>query len=508
MKGIDLTFKDWLIIFFISILLASSCFLYASHTLQKRFEGDLKSQSQQSLSKIESVSDEVQKTLQKLNKLNLKNCDDNALKIMQQHVFEAKFIKEIAFFQGDKLLCSTGLEKKNSELINTKPDYTGIRGIEVWLHTPLYLFDYKKSGLLGRQQNFSVLLSNDFLADLIHLDAEWEIIFNGNNSSIHTTGTKGLYQQIIANSRSLKDHFNLVECAKYVPYCVAISAPKKLFYQHYNPALFAWFAFSSLVFVICFVFLLLFFEKYRSLESRVLRGMKNNSFYCVYQPVVELKTNRLVGCEVLARFKDPKGSLSPADFIPIILSKGRTWEFTKLIIDKFLRDVSIFAEQGHDFKINFNFFAQDIDSGAILEVLDENWLLSKPFTFVIEVTEDEKLSNLSSVEVLNKLESHGFCIAIDDFGTGYSNLRELKEFPCSIIKIDKTFISEMEDGSIRSSLIPHIVSISNTLNVFVVAEGIEHLEQQTALIELGVQYGQGYLFGKPMRAQDFQRIFF
>ncbi len=271
--------------------------------------------------------------------------------------------------------------------------------------------------------------------------------------------------------------------------------------------IFIWFICSFLIFIISFILLLVFFERYRSIESRVIRGIRKNCFYCLYQPIVALESRKVVGCEVLARFRDDKGELSPADFIPIIIKRGRTWNFTKKIINQFSLDAPHLKRSGDNLKVSFNFFAQDIDSGIILEILEKNWLKNEHFTFVIEVTEDEKLSNLSSVEVLNKLRSNGYLIAIDDFGTGYSNLRELKEFPCHILKIDKTFVSEMEDGAIRSSLIPHIVGISKMIDVAIVAEGIEYGEQQAALIKLGIDYGQGYLFGKPMKPEYFRKIF-
>ena len=223
-----------------------------------------------------------------------------------------------------------------------------------------------------------------------------------------------------------------------------------MFYKNYRFIILGWLFCSFLIFVICFILVLQFLDKYRSLESRVLRGIYKGYFYCVYQPIVELDSKKVVGFEVLARFKDDKGFLSPVDFIPIIINKNKTWIFTQTIINNFLEEANLLEKENTLLKASFNFFAQDIDSGIILELIDKNMLNNKNFTFFIEVTEDEKLCNLSSVEILNKLREHGFLIAVDDFGTGYSNLRELTDFPCHILKIDKSFISEMEEGAIRS----------------------------------------------------------
>ncbi|MDC2890698.1 EAL domain-containing protein [Psychrosphaera algicola] len=89
-------------------------------------------------------------------------------------------------------------------------------------------------------------------------------------------------------------------------------------------------------------------------------------------------------------------------------------------------------------------------------------------------------------------------MAVDDFGTGYSNLKQLRDISCDTLKIDRSFISEMEDGSIRSTLIPHIVDIAKQLNLKIVAEGVENEMQRSALLDEGVEFAQGWLFGKAM----------
>ena len=143
------------------------------------------------------------------------------------------------------------------------------------------------------------------------------------------------------------------------------------------------------------------------------------------------------------------------------------------------------------------------------QILEENFsqyrldLPGEWFRFI----ENEKLVGSDVTSYLESLSKAGFKIAIDDFGTGYSNLQQLAKIPCDYLKIDRSFINEMEGGSIRSTLIPHIVKMAHQLNVPIVAEGVENSMQERALQEVGIKYAQGWAFGKPMTLPELIELF-
>src|SRR5690606_29103455 len=124
------------------------------------------------------------------------------------------------------------------------------------------------------------------------------------------------------------------------------------------------------------------------------------------------------------------------------------------------------------------------------------------FQLIAEITEDEYLDDQGTLGQLNALSELGIGVAIDDFGTGYSNLKQLKQLSCDYLKIDRSFVIDIQEESIKSSLIPRMVDIAEQLGLSVIAEGIEHPEQQHILAEMGVQYGQGWALGKPMTARE------
>ena len=202
----------------------------------------------------------------------------------------------------------------------------------------------------------------------------------------------------------------------------------------------------------------------------------------------------------MSRFEDEFGPIYPDEFIPQVKEQDMTWEFTVDMITTAMRELNENPEIPEGFKVSFNLFPFDFTREGCLDldfVLDMN---VKNFKLVLEITEDEQIATHSAVKHIKSLKSKGFLFAIDDFGVGYSNLSQLKTLNCDYLKIDRSFVMDMEDNSIRSSLIPHIVSIAEGLNVDLIAEGVENIDQCNELKGLTIGFGQGWLFGKPQSA--------
>ncbi|MCH1931188.1 EAL domain-containing protein [Shewanella sp. A25] len=495
---------DIICIVFLSGIIALAAYWGGNSFFSYDFDKRLKESALHALNKVDKVSAEVVRTLHELNEQPIRGCDDKALTYLRKKLFLLKYVKDLGYLENDKLLCSTGLGTDVPPFIKTKPDYVGPETADVWINNSLVLFQNEVSAIIARSGNYNAVLSRDFLTDIVPLDTDWEFIFKFESQEKHVEGTEGLYESVINQAAEVAQNHNVSICSDKIPYCVAISASRSYFYKQYHASHVGCIAFAILVFFICYLLFTSLLERYRSVESRVLRGLKNGAFYCLYQPVVELATKKVIGCEVLARFKDKDGELYPDLFIPLIVRLNKTWPFTKAIIHRCLTDLAKFKSREETFKVNLNFFPQDIDSGIIMEIVQSELLVNGQFQFVVEIIENEQLTSSKSKQILQDLVKAGFQIAIDDFGTGYSNLRQLKKYNCHILKIDRSFVNEMEDGSIRSTLIPHILDIAAQVNVSVVAEGIENTQQHQALCELGVPFGQGYMFGRPMSIEKLQ----
>ncbi|MCX7278256.1 MAG: EAL domain-containing protein [Burkholderiales bacterium] len=245
---------------------------------------------------------------------------------------------------------------------------------------------------------------------------------------------------------------------------------------------------------------------FQSMEHRIRFLCVTDKLVCHYQPIIELATGRTVGCEVLARLNDGDTLLFPDQFIPAVQSKKLDWVLDAAVSARGLRELGdALPPQAQGFKVALNFFPQNLRHATlsphlkqVLQAMNRNDLQVE-----LEVTEYNFAPAI--MPELQRLQADGFLISIDDFGTGYSNLGMVKKVAPDYLKIDKSFVFEMEDLTLRSSLIPEIIAIAKAVNSKVVAEGIETQGQADKLQAMGVRYGQGYHFAKPMPLAAFIR---
>lgn len=314
-------------------------------------------------------------------------------------------------------------------------------------------------------------------------------------------GNKSLFKnkQLIDDNSLFEQSY--LYCSPLSAHCAYLTFTKDQYYQRYTIVILIILVAAILLAYSSYLTIIKIWKKRRSTKQRIKKGLAANAFYPVFQPIVILETGEVIGCEVLARYKDNIGDIYPDTFIPIIKDLNATWAFTDKLISKALTQLNGITL--NNFKININIYPQDIGNENVLKLLNNKMVKQTKHKICIEIIEDEALSGSKVLHCLEQLVESGVTIAIDDFGTGYSNLKQISGIPCQILKIDRSFINDMEEGSIKSTLIPHIVSIAEKLSMDVVAEGVENSMQHDALLKIGIKYGQGWGFGKPMSARDF-----
>ncbi len=242
-------------------------------------------------------------------------------------------------------------------------------------------------------------------------------------------------------------------------------------------------------------------RRWSDLSYRIERLVKPEHVACLYQPIVDLQSLKVVGCEVLMRLRDGERILYPDQTIPAIVSSGLTWQLDRLVIQSSIRELIEQLDGVKDFKVAFNVFPENVKHVELQEVF-ESALQQRPHGFLFDIEIIEQHYRDSVIDEVAQLRAHDFLVSVDDFGTGYSNLGVLRKLAPDFLKIDRSFVMEMEDASIRSSLIPEITAIARVLGAAVIAEGIENVAQLGKLRGMGVEYGQGYLFAKPIPIQD------
>ena len=245
------------------------------------------------------------------------------------------------------------------------------------------------------------------------------------------------------------------------------------------------------------------------LETDLRRAIDNEELCVYYQPIVSVANGQLHGFEALVRWHHPeRGVVSPTDFISLAEETGLILPLGLNVIREACRQLRVWQQRSfsdRDLIMSVNLSAKQLMESdlveRIAEVLQESQL--KPWHLKLEVTESVVMENPEIAAVtLAKLRALGVLLSIDDFGTGYSSLSYLNRFPLHILKIDRSFISTMNQSDENLQIVKTIVTLAGNLGMEVIAEGVETEEQLNQLRLLKCQYAQGFLFSKPMNAMD------
>ncbi len=251
------------------------------------------------------------------------------------------------------------------------------------------------------------------------------------------------------------------------------------------------------------------FHRKLSMENDLRRALDGSQFVLHYQPQVHLDSQSIIGMEVLIRWLHPElGLVPPAEFIPLAEETGLITQITDWVLFEASKQFSLWKKQGFgNIRMSLNFSPQDIERDDFVRNINNGlrkYGLSNEILDV-EITESTLMRDLeNSINKLRELSASGAQIAVDDFGTGYSSLGYLKKFPIHIIKIDKSFVHDIQ-GKVTDDDIPlvsAIAAIANGLKMKLVAEGVETPEQLSVLASLGCTFMQGFLFSRPLNAAE------
>jgi len=231
--------------------------------------------------------------------------------------------------------------------------------------------------------------------------------------------------------------------------------------------------------------------------------LKHNQFIVYYQPITCLKTGLIAGFEALLRWQHPHlGMVSPVQFIPIAEETGLIALLGQWVLEEACLQLRLWESYGHhSLTMAVNLSGCQLSRPDLLEKIDQIIHKSKINAdhLKLEITESMIINNAEYVkQVLSQLKQRSIKLCMDDFGTGYSSLSYLHRFPLDILKIDKSFVSNMGEDGEQSDIVRTIINLAHHLNMQVIAEGVETLGQLKILSELGCEWGQGYFFSRPM----------
>jgi diguanylate cyclase (GGDEF)-like protein len=242
----------------------------------------------------------------------------------------------------------------------------------------------------------------------------------------------------------------------------------------------------------------------------VEEALKAGEFEIFYQPQVDLQSGRLVGAEALVRWQNPRaGYVAPGHFMPAIEHSQGIRALLWFVLNSALRQAAGWAERLPGFGVAVNLAAGNLADPDLVDVVDNAlnvWSLPAA-QLTLELTESSLMQNpAAGARVMGRLRGLGARTSIDDFGTGYSSLAYLRDLPADELKIDRAFVARVAGAGRDRDLVASMVQLAHAVKLKVVAEGIEQPATLASLSAMGCELGQGYFFGAPMAARDFEDL--
>ncbi|MEG4418246.1 EAL domain-containing protein [Microcoleus sp. LAD1_D5] len=249
-----------------------------------------------------------------------------------------------------------------------------------------------------------------------------------------------------------------------------------------------------------------------TLENDLQRALEHQEFVTYYQPIVNLQTQKVVGFEALVRWQHPdRDMVLPGEFIPCMEETGLIVPVGMLVLKQACQQLRAWQQRGWtQLTMSVNLSVRQFTCPTLLADIDR--VLAEtavnPAHLKLEITESAIVDNAQkAMGLTEQLRSRQIQISIDDFGTGYSSLGYLHCFPVDNLKIDRSFVNQLQAGNRNYQVVNTIITLSNQLELAVIAEGIETTQQLQCLQQLGCEFGQGYLFSKPLAGAEIERIY-
>lgn len=450
-------------------------------------------------------------------------CSPASIGLMRRHALGSQYLKALGHVVGTRLVCSSlGGGDEVLELGPVEPEWMSPGGARLRPNVR-FPFDEDDDYLVVEEEGFVAVVARDLPIDgaLRHggtedeQDASLAIFSTFNGQLLESRGNVNLTWLAASNGlpgeRStvtfIEDGHVVAVAVSHSRYLGAMAAlPVRHIAAHARSTALVLLPAGALAGLLLAAVMFRWRRQQTAMPAILRLALKRREFSLMYQPVVDLQTGRWTGAEALLRWRRPDGEMVPPDlFIPAAENTGMIRELTSRVFELAARDLANVARRAPDLHFALNLSAHDLQTpGSTLAAMHR--LAARtglaPGNFTVEITERGLLQSAETRPVLDELRAAGFAVAIDDFGTGYSNLAHLANFKLDYLKIDKLFVDTMRGDTATSSVVPHIVEMARTLDLKVIAEGVETEEQAQYLRELGVHYAQGWLFGKPMKARE------
>ncbi|MDQ8697929.1 EAL domain-containing protein [Hyphomicrobium sp. LHD-15] len=432
-------------------------------------------------------------------------CSDQFLRQLRGVAFRPDGLNEFIYAPDGMVTCSTSITQAQHALPLGEPDIGTKKsdGISYWIDKRLnYIGLPGMSGIVAHREPFAIVIPmQTFRANLSNAVKKEFVISSRGGRLWHMSGQRGVYRQATSESSAIENLLIAREigCGKLHNYCVATEMNIASFVHTWRV--------DMLVAVLLIAFYAIWpattlqrwLSQYWSLESRFRRHLNADSIVCAYQPILNLKTGEISGCEVLARWRDVDGTIiAPDQFIDIVTRSGQTLEFTQMVADRAFLELSTTLPPTTHLQVNFNIFPRDLDCQALQSVFGSFMRDPTRFRLALEIVESDALCVDRAEREIEALAQSGIRTYIDDFGSGYSSIHRLASLAIHGVKLDRSFA--MAPGeSLMARMLVHALDMVGSCDREIVVEGIETQERLDLMKQMQrVTYAQGYFISRPL----------
>jgi sensor c-di-GMP phosphodiesterase-like protein len=444
-------------------------------------------------------------------------CSPQNVEIMRKYDFGSKYLQAIGYIRNDRLVCSSvGAGESGGYDVGPVPtEWISPVGARVRAQVR-FPFDPDMPYLVIEINGFCVLVDRALALD-VTIDRPDVSLGNFARFNGQYVESRGYLNPEWARRAAGLPADTLEDVFVDEGYIVAVSLSRERFFGaiaavplHYMHAQTRSMAIMlvppGVGMGVLFVLVLLYLRRLQTGMPSMLRAaLRRDEFFLVYQPIVDLQSLRWVGAEALIRWRRSGGEMVRPDvFIPAAEDAGLINRITERVCEIVARDLDDVFIRHPDLHIAINLSTSDLSTRATIATLER--LVSDtgaaPGNLIVEVTERGLLRPDPAREILGHLRAANIRVAVDDFGTGYSSLAQLETFALDYLKIDKLFVDTMRSDAPTSQVVLHIIQMAKSLDLELIAEGVEDSSQAQFLREQGVQYAQGWFFGKPMSIDE------
>ncbi|TCL62038.1 sensor c-di-GMP phosphodiesterase-like protein [Rhizobium sp. BK251] len=459
------------------------------------------------LDRAELIAREINSALAEANRLQGDACGSDDLEHLRKIAFTARYIKDVGRLVDKKLACSSFLGVVTPPFEIRPPDLSTADGHKIWVNTPLRLAEGVTALVVEAGSANAVVDPSAFL-DLAYQPFRYAIamVDPDKRGVVRSWGRRLVDDSVLIarTDKSVDTGIDLirVDCSKDYFICATAALNRSEAIARQSKFVSGFGALGLLLggFLSSIGFLLRTSPK--PLSTRLREALRSNQLTLVFQPIVDLRSGRMVSAEALIRWSDREGNAIPPDtFISAAESDGTAGEITAYVIRHVTRTAGPMLRDYPEMTITVNIVAADLTDPnfyVVLEqALDASGIIRRQIG--LELTERSTARQDIAISAIARLRQLGHPVYLDDFGTGYSSLAHLQGLNLDVIKLDRAFTKSVGTDSVKVSIVPQILEMANALDLRVVVEGIETQAQYAYFASTNPPcYGQGWIISRPL----------